>query len=70
MKLQLCVSYGHPWIGLMDILSVCTGLSQDEIDVRVKLICEKSPSPNVVAPRILAVVPAEEKMERLKVIKD
>ena len=54
----------------MDILSVCTGLSQDEIDVRVKLICEKAPPANVMAPRILAVVSAEERIERLKVIKD
>ena len=54
----------------MNVLSVCTGLSQDEIDVRVKLVCEKSPPASVVAPRILAVVSAKEKLERLKVIRD
>ena len=54
----------------MNILFACSDLSQDEIDLRVKLVCEKSPPRNVVAPQILAVVPAEEKIERLKVIRD
>ena len=54
----------------MNVLSICSDLQQDEIDLRVKLVCEKSPPSNVVAPEILAVVPAEEKMERLKVIRD
>ena len=53
----------------MKILSVCLDLSQNEIDVRVELICEKAPPPNVAVPQILAVVSAEEKIERLKVIK-
>ena len=53
----------------MNVLSVCTDLSQAEIDVQVKLVCEKSLPPRVVAPQILAVVSAEEKIERLKVIK-
>ena len=51
-------------------LSVCIGLSQAEIDARVKLVCEKSPPAGVVAPRILAVLSATEKIERLKVIKN
>ena len=53
----------------MNVISVCTDLSQAEIDVRVKLVCEKSPPPGVAVPQILAVLSAEEKMERLKVIK-
>ena len=47
-----------------------TDLTQTEIDTRVKLICEKSPPPNVVAPQILAVLTTEDKMERLKVTEE
>ena len=54
----------------MKVLSICTDLSQAEIDVCVKLVCEKSPPPGVVAPQILAVLSATEKIERLKVIKN
>ena len=55
---------------MLKVLSVCTGLSQAEIDLRVKLICEKYPASGAVAPKILAVLSATERIERLKVIKD
>ena len=45
-------------------------LTQAKIDARVKLICEKSLPPNVVAPQILTVLSAEDKLERLKVTED
>lgn len=41
-------------------------LPQAQIDVQVKLVCEKAPPPDTVAPRILTVVSAKEKEERLK----
>ena len=65
---DLALDFGLLRSGLMDVLSVCTDLSQAEIDLRVKLVCEKSPPPGAVAPRILAVLPTTEKIERLKVI--
>ena len=69
MNLSFSSWSGLSQSGLMKVLSVCTDLSQTEIDVRVKLVCEKSPPPRVAAPRILAVLSAEEKIERLKVTK-
>ncbi len=66
----MALGFGLLQSGLINILSVYTELSQAEIDVRVRLICEKYPPSGVVAPRILAVVSAEERMERLKVIKN
>nr|ADB85303.1 hypothetical protein [Phyllostachys edulis] len=41
-------------------------LLQMEIDIRVKLICEKAPTPSVVDPQILVVLSAKDKMERHK----
>ena len=50
-------------------LSVYTDLSPVEIDVRVKLVCEKPPPLKLAVHQILALVSAEERMVRLKVIK-
>ena len=69
MNFRLSPRFGLSQSGLTKVLSVCTDLSQAEIDVRVKLVCEKSPPPGVVAPQILAVLTTTEKIERLKVIK-
>ena len=69
MNFRLSPRFGLSQSGLTKVLSVCTDLSQAEIDVRVKLVCEKSPPPGVVAPQILAVLSESEKIERLKVIK-
>ena len=50
-------------------MTICSDLDLEEINSRVKAICEKAPSLEVEAPHILVDVSAKERERRLKVIK-